>query len=132
MVVGEEHLEAEYLRRTGIQRRMTCVQRPYCWNLARTIVCMADKKGLAPNEEGLLNIDTTWPQLASALGFPTKGMNVSQIADRYETRIKRSMRYLIAAGYVDGWDVKREGREPTGILVRVPAGVAQLVRAAES
>jgi hypothetical protein len=75
---------------------------------------------------------TTWPQLAKALGLPVQGLRVQQIKDRYETAVKRSMTYLMEANCVSGWEVAYDGEEPTGILVSLPAGVAQLVRAAES
>jgi hypothetical protein len=122
----EVEIEAKYLSNTGVQRGMTYVQRPRCAQLLQILARKAPPDG-SP-------LHTTWPQLAGALGFPIMGMSVSEIGRRYETRISNSMRYLVAAGYVEPWAVSYEGhtREPNGILVRLPAGVAQSVRAAES
>jgi hypothetical protein len=118
----ERRIEAEYMARTGVQRRPTCVQLERMVLLAR-ILSRKDPLDGSP-------VHWTWPQLAKALGFPVMGMSTQGIKDRHETAVKRTMRYLVGAGYVTGWEVKYDGREPTGILVTLPAGVAQSVRAA--
>lgn len=120
----ERRIEAEYMRRTGVQRRPTCVQLERMVLLAR-ILSRKDPLDGSP-------VQWTWPQLAKAVGFPVMGMSTQAIKDRYETAVKRTMTYLVDAGYVTGWEISYEGasREPNGILVSLPAGVAQLVRAA--
>ena len=150
----DELVEDRYIELYKPERRPTCVQVPYMSRMLRFF----DRQGAANAEElrhpharelarahvarGFAGtfVHATWPQIARGVGFPVSGMGAKQIAHRYESRVKRTTRYLARAGFVDGptsdgaspWDVVYEGRESVGILVRLPAGVAQLVRAAES
>lgn len=129
-----ERLASDYMRGAKVSRRPTCVQLPRMWDawafLSRKAV--ADPGLLHhPEAERLARghvaddgftgtfVHTTWPQLAEGVGFPVIGMGAKRIADRYESRLKCTVRYLMAAGRVAGWDVIYEGREPIGILVRV-------------
>ncbi len=123
-VTFRARLEAAYMEHTGVQRRPTSVQ------LDRMVDLIGVLARNQPHNGGARH--WTWPQLATALGFPVMGMSVQEIEDRYKTRVTRTMGYLVAAGYVNGWEVAYQGREPVGILVGLPAGVAQSVRAAES
>lgn len=134
------------MRRYKPERRPTCVQLDYMEAelrfLARGTVfdtnllshAQARELAEAHVERGFDGsfVHATWPQIARGVGFPVMGLGAQQIKDRYGSRVERTMAYLTRAGLVDGWDPVYEGREPVGILVRLPAGVAQLVRAAES
>jgi hypothetical protein len=117
----ESRIEAAYMDAAGVQRRPTCVQRERMTDLAK-ILARHDPMDGSP-------VHWTLPQLARALGFPVMGMSIREINDRYANRVKRTLRYLMTAGYVTGWEVAMNGREPVGILVSLPAGVAQSVRA---
>lgn len=117
-------IEADYQRHYKPQRRPTCVQLDYMERLLRYLARHA-----VTDDHGRTSVRTTWPQLAKGVGFPVNGMGAKQIEDRYGSRVKNTVGYLMRARYVDGWDVVYEGRKPTGILVRLPAGVAQLVGA---
>lgn len=122
----QERLQSDYMLGAGVMRRPTRVQLERMMDLVHVLAQRA-----SPDDRP---IHTTWPQLAKAMGFPVAGMTVRAIKDRYGSRIERTMRYLIAAGWVEGWDVAYDGRETIGILVRLApkgcrADVAQLARA---
>jgi hypothetical protein len=118
-------------RLRSVQSKPTCTQLEYMGRMIGYLVRVAVDAG---EGDGRTFVRTTWPQLAKGVGFPVMGMGVQQIEDRYQSRVVNTMRYLMReeVGLVDGWEPVYEGREPVGILVRLPAGVAQLVRAAES
>lgn len=108
----------------GVERRPTCVQLP------RMMVGM---KVLARRDPGDgTPVHWTWPQLARAMGFDVAGLSASQIDKRFTTAVERTLRYLIKAGLVEGWETAFRGREPIGILVTLPAGVAQSVGSSRS
>lgn len=117
----EAKIEAAYIAGARVQRRPTCVQLERMTEMAKVLARQDPLDGSA--------VHWTWPQLARAVGLPVMGMSVREIKVRFGVQIKRTMRYLMAAGYVTGWEIKYDGREPEGILVALPAGVAQLVRA---
>jgi hypothetical protein len=119
---SEAHVEALYMARTGVQRRPTCVQLERMMKLMG-ILARVDREG------GFL---WTWPKLARAMRFDVAGLGAKEINRRFQTSVERTMRYLVKAGLVDGWEVAYRGREPIGILVALPAGVAQSVRASRS
>src|SRR6185437_3179477 len=74
-------------------------------------------------------LETTWPDVIEAVGFPTMGMSRDEIRRRYGSRVRNTMDYLIRAHLVDVYEVRISGRQPVGILVSLPAGVAQSVQA---
>lgn len=69
----------------------------------------------------------TWPQLARACGYDCEGMSIQRIEDRYQTCVCRTLRYLCRARQVAGWAPLYRGREPVGILVLLPQGMADAV-----
>jgi hypothetical protein len=72
------------------------------------------------------------PQFARALGLPYDG-TVKGARSRYRDQFVRSLGYLQRMGWVESVEAVYEPNgEGRGILVRLPAGVAQSVRAAES
>lgn len=72
----------------------------------------------------------TWRQLAGALGKPVEGLSQRQARDRYRGPIRHTLLYLIEWGYVAGFEALYEPNgEGRCILIRLPAGVAQSVRA---
>jgi hypothetical protein len=77
--------------------------------------------------------DVTWHELADELGYPTAGLTDRQIRNRYRARIANWLMYLTRWGLLDGyraeWEPNGEGR---CIVIGLPAGVAQSVRAARS
>lgn len=124
MSVLEQRIESAYMAKTGVQRRPTCVQLERMVELAKVLARRDPLDGSS--------VHWTWPQLAEAIGFPVMGMSKREIKVRWGVQLERTMRYLMAAGYVTGWEISYEtgSREPNGILVSLPAGVAQLVQAA--
>lgn len=74
-------------------------------------------------------IHRTWRQLSRGLGWAEKGMTVAEVHNRFKTQLHNTLGYLERIGWIDGWEPIVEGREHTGVMIRVPAGVAQLVRA---
>jgi hypothetical protein len=128
-----EQLASDYMRGAKVARRPTCVQLPrmgaiWAYVTRRSI---ADPENLRhPDARRLARrhvergfggtfVHTTWPQLAEAVGLTPIGMGAKRAGQLFESRLRATMSYLIAAGCVEGWDVIHEGREPVGILVRV-------------
>jgi hypothetical protein len=81
--------------------------------------------------DGTIEIQRSVPQIAKALGLP-EAPTVKLAHQRYRNQIYRWVDYLAWLGI--GAQEAPPGRrgQDTGILVRIPAGVAQSVRAAES
>jgi hypothetical protein len=75
------------------------------------------------------------PQMARQMA-PVTGWDVSGGAKRVHQRcrnmLNRSAGYLIEMGWLESWEVDQRDANRATILLRVPAGVAQSVRAAES
>jgi hypothetical protein len=122
------------MRGAKVARRPTCVQLPrmgIVWQ-ALTHKSIADPEDLHhPGAERLACghiehgfdgkfVHTTWPQLAEAIGLSPIGMGAKRAGQLYESRLRYTVGYLIDAGWVSGWDIVYEGREPVGILVRLP------------
>lgn len=115
-------LEADYMRRTGVQRKPTADQLERMQLVLRAF----------SRRDPLDGTPVLWsyPRIAVAIGLPTDGLKAWQLSKRYATRLKRTLGYLRAAGYVDSCEVAYdEYSRPVGFLVVLPAGVAQLVRA---
>lgn len=75
----------------------------------------------------------TWSQLAKGLGLATEGLTDRQCRNRYRGSLYNTLDYLIAWGFLE----RREALyEPNGegrcIVIVLPAGVAQSVRASRS
>jgi hypothetical protein len=81
--------------------------------------------------EGIVVIHRSVPQLIRGMGLPN-GPTVERTHQRWRNQVYRWGRYLAPLGItVQEAPKARDGRG-TGILIRIPAGVAQSVRAAES
>ncbi len=96
---------------------------------------------------GAVEIKRSWPQviltLAPHMGWCVEGLTARQLKDKFQRRAERLFKYL---SWVEYLEVPPGGLGPDkpwrpcygedsagdGILLRVPAGVAQSVRAAES
>lgn len=85
---------------------------------------------LAKHDE--VQLHTSVPQLAKAMGFDVRGMNVREVKDRYGKQIKLTLGYLEKAGWVANWAASWEGRESDGILVTLAPGAATAARRSSS
>ncbi len=101
--------------------RTTCVQLDYMERQLRFLLRHA-----VTDEQDRTFVRTTWPQIAKGVGFPANGMGAKQINRVFGSRVENTMRYLVRAGYVEGWEPVYEGREPTGILVRLARGCSSV------
>jgi hypothetical protein len=81
--------------------------------------------------DGTIVIHRSVPQLIRGMGLPG-GPNIRSTQQRYRNQIYRWVRYLGPRGVTAEEAPRAPDGRGTGILVRIPAGVAQSVRAAES
>lgn len=80
-----------------------------------------------------LTVHRTWRQFARGLGLADERTTVDEVETRFRGTLRNRLRYLELTGFVESWEAIYDGRgESTGILVRLPAGVAQSVRATPS
>jgi hypothetical protein len=95
--------------------------------VARTVLMSSDA------QRGAVVIDRTIPQLVRGMGLPL-GPTVHATRQRYRNQIFNTLGYLKAMGLVEGAAEAPRAADGRGrcILVCIPAGVAQSVRAAES
>jgi hypothetical protein len=119
--LSETDVERIYMAATGVRRRPTCVQLE---RMMRTVTILSRKSLFRGGE-----IETNIPELARLLGLPITGLDADQIAIKWGTAIRNTLAYLQRSGLIEGW---RPTPTRRGILVDLRAGVAQLVRAAES
>jgi hypothetical protein len=86
-------------------------------------------------QDGATSIRRSIPQLVEAMKLPVPpgpGKNVRKIQQRYRNQIYRTLRYLEEMGLVDGAHEAPRAADGRGtcIVIHIPAGVAQSVRAA--
>jgi len=86
----------------------------------------------ATDDPSVLLLHRTWRQLSRGVGWAEKGMTVAEVHNRFKSQWHRTLDYLVVAGRIDGWAPIYEGRESTGVMIRIPAGVAQSVQATRS
>ncbi len=110
---------------------------PYCCRERQVEGCAAFLRWVANTPEardagdGTIVIHRSVPQLIRGMGLPT-GPTVRAIQKRWTSQVKRWIRYLEPLGISYETAPAGPGGRGTGILIRIPAGVAQSVRAAES
>ncbi len=76
------------------------------------------------------DVHRTWRQLVRGLGWAPKGITVAETHNRFKSQLHNTLGYLETAGFVTDWHAIYEGKESTGILIRLgSAPVAQPDRA---
>ena len=78
-----------------------------------------------------LEVHRSWAQIVRGLGWPSTG-TIRGDRQRYRNNIANRLDYLTEIGWLEGWEPVYDARgESSGIVIRLRAPVAQLVRAAD-
>ena len=122
----EAKLRADFERSEG--HEIWPNQEPHTYAFAHYLVAI-----IRADPSGGLAIHRSKPQMVRGFAehcgwelFPT----VKQLEHAYGHRVKRLLRLFTRMGWLEGAEAQWEGPQSTGILLRVPAGVAQSVQAA--